>query len=638
MGKGISVRKHLFLPLLPVLTFLLIISAGAGMCSQPPAEQPQAASETYAAPSFTGVVRIANGDSVNIPAIGVSRVMVGATNIVSADRKGSQIVLRAKQPGTTVVKLWDGQGASTYQVAVVPRGESVPMATVGAAGSEVVEVNLQPGESYVIKGQKITRTSVSDPATVDIVPVSQTEVLVNAKKEGIATVRVWEGDASTTYSVKVARPLPPAEKIVEAILSEVQIDGLSASMMGETVVLRGTAPSADAAEKALQIAQASGRKVLSMIKVETVSPETVIASIKAALKADQLTYEVLPDDTVMIRGGVANEEEANRVMQVLAAWISSEEKGGDGKQAASAQINLTGAQTTEADSVDKARTAAGLGDVSVSEEYNFARRVFSGRVANGPKIVCTLDINPSLAKQILVSANVLEVNRTKLKALGLQWKEIFGETPTSPLVILEEWATPVPLDRGGPFRRSSLSASIKALVDERAARVLSEPKVLIIDGRSAQILVGGEIPIPVAQSMGVGSTTISVIYKPYGINLTVRPKVTADGQIYMVVTPEVSSIDESNTVEAAGIKIPATKVRRATTAVHMKDGQSLAIGGLLSSEDVKIVRSVPLLSKIPVIGELFKSRDFQKNETELIILVTPTVIAPGEPAPINEPK
>jgi pilus assembly protein CpaC len=252
-------------------------------------------------------------------------------------------------------------------------------------------------------------------------------------------------------------------------------------------------------------------------------------------------------------------------------------------------------------------------------------------------VVAVLEINPALARQVLVTAQVIEVDRTKLKNLGIQWAEILGEGAINPLVISEDRIGPIALDEGGPFRRNPLSASIKALINEDAARILSEPKVLITDGRSANILVGGEIPIPVSQGSSVGVSSVSIVYKPFGIQLTVRPRITQDGRIMLTVGPEVSSLDFTNSIRLADFQIPALRTRRAVTTVHMGDGESLAIGGLLSSEDVKSVDRVPLLSKIPIIGELFKSTRFTKNETELIILVTPQIVERGEQAPILHP-
>jgi pilus assembly protein CpaC len=138
--------------------------------------------------------------------------------------------------------------------------------------------------------------------------------------------------------------------------------------------------------------------------------------------------------------------------------------------------------------------------------------------------------------------------------------------------------------------------------------------------------------------VNVGSTAISVLFKPFGIQLTVRPRITPDNQILLTLTPEVSDLDFTNAVVSAGIRIPALTVRRATTTVYVSNGQALAIGGLISSKDTKIIDRVPLLSKIPIIGELFKSRDFRKNLTELIIIVTPQIVERNGTVPIATPE
>ena len=133
---------------------------------------------------------------------------------------------------------------------------------------------------------------------------------------------------------------------------------------------------------------------------------------------------------------------------------------------------------------------------------------------------------------------------------------------------------------------------------------------------------------------------MTVQYKPFGIQLTVRPKIGDDNRISMTVTPEVSDVDRDPNagVKTGGIFVPSLTVRRATTTVHVQNCQSLAIGGLFSSASIKLISEIPLLSKIPVLGELFKSRNFLEKQTELIIVVTPQLIEKGANAPIPIPE
>lgn len=601
--------------------------------------------------NFDNVISMPEGARAELPVDGVQRYLIGAPNMLAAEQSDSKLLLTAKAQGTTVLAVWTDKGRTAYQVKVVAQlpdaAVEEPVRIAQAAGIQQpalppIDVTIEPGQSYVIKGQKIVRTAVSDPSIVDIVPVSTSEILVNAKKEGATTVRIWDARGQSTYNFNVAKVQASPEEIAAEVTRQIGVPTITARMVGETVVLSGVAPTVDIAQKATMVAEALGRKVISLVTVESISAERVVASLKAAMPEEPLTYEVLPDQTVIIKGTLASEEAVARVQQIVQAWVGTPEGAGE-RTSQTTQISFTGGQTPETppDVIDKARLEARQSDSGVAlvkEEMNFSRHVFGGRITNGPRIVAILEVNPALAEQILVTAQIIEVDRNKLKTLGIQWGQILGENASNPLIITEDRPEPITLDKAGPFRRNTLTASIQALITENAARVLSQPQVLIADGHVANIQVGGEIPIPVSQNTAVGSASISVIFKPFGIQLTVRPKITPDNRILLSLTPEVSSLDFTNAVRAAGFEIPALRVRRATTTVHVADGQSIALGGLLSSEDVKTVDRVPLLSKIPVIGELFKSRRFSRNETELIVLVTPQIIHAGSVVPIPLPK
>jgi pilus assembly protein CpaC len=235
---------------------------------------------------------------------------------------------------------------------------------------------------------------------------------------------------------------------------------------------------------------------------------------------------------------------------------------------------------------------------------------------------------------------VVDIDRIKTKELGIDWgpvsllagpggtlQRIVGEQP---FMFGEAGAGPFPLDEGGPLRRfDPLGFKLRALQRQNAARVLSEPNLLVMEGSKGGILIGGEIPIPVAQQSGSGAgTSITVEYKPFGIRLDVEVlNITEDG-VNLRVSPEVSALDYTNSVTVNGFNLPALRTRRADTVVFIRRGQTLAIGGLLANDVNKQVKSIPLLSKIPILGELFKDRRFQRGESELVILVTPEIPGP----------
>jgi len=151
-----------------------------------------------------------------------------------------------------------------------------------------------------------------------------------------------------------------------------------------------------------------------------------------------------------------------------------------------------------------------------------------------------------------------------------------------------------------------------------------------VNGEKAKFLAGGEIPIPIVQSAGTGNTSINVEFKEFGVKLDFEPTVIDSGIINLRVVPEVSQPDYANAVVISGFQIPAFRTRRVDTVVELKDGQSLVIGGLTSTEVQKSKRSIPLLGEIPVLGALFSNTREQITEGELVVLISPRIIRPLE--------
>ena len=182
----------------------------------------------------------------------------------------------------------------------------------------------------------------------------------------------------------------------------------------------------------------------------------------------------------------------------------------------------------------------------------------------------------------------------------------------------------------------NLDVLVDAFETKGLAKTLAEPTLVAMSGDTASFLAGGEFPVPVAQNnSGGGSggatgggTAFTVEFKPFGISLAFTPTVLDDGVINLVVAPEVSSLDNTSSVVANGITIPGLKVRRARTTVELRDGESFAIAGLLHDEYRNDISQFPVLGDLPVIGALFRSTGYQKDETELVLVVTPHLAKP----------
>nr|WP_310524778.1 type II and III secretion system protein family protein [Polymorphobacter sp.] len=180
-----------------------------------------------------------------------------------------------------------------------------------------------------------------------------------------------------------------------------------------------------------------------------------------------------------------------------------------------------------------------------------------------------------------------------------------------------------------------LQFRIDALEQQGLIRTLAQPNLIALSGETANFLAGGEFPIPTGVTQ---NGQISIEFKQFGVSLSFTPTILEDGMINLLVAPEVSSLDRDAGITLQGVVIPGLKTRRARTSLELRDGQSLAIAGLIQSDFADTVRGVPLLGKIPIIGALFRSTDFQRSETELVIVVTPRIIRPVAPGSIVYPS
>lgn len=232
-----------------------------------------------------------------------------------------------------------------------------------------------------------------------------------------------------------------------------------------------------------------------------------------------------------------------------------------------------------------------------------------------------------------VDVEVMEIDSQSALKAGLSWGSVTssnsgtssGTVTPNNLTIGEN--NPPPLVAFGSFSRQSLTASIQLLIDRGKAKILSKPKLLAVSGSDASFLSGGEIPY-VSES-NLGSTNVQ--WKPYGVKLKIKPSIDGEDNISADLRVEVSGIDNANGVSTGnGIIIPALSTRWAETSVYMKSGSTLVIAGLINENDQKLTSGIPLLSDIPILGELFRFTNDQKTQTELVIFVTPSLVGQSE--------
>ena len=187
----------------------------------------------------------------------------------------------------------------------------------------------------------------------------------------------------------------------------------------------------------------------------------------------------------------------------------------------------------------------------------------------------------------------------------------------------------------------NLGTTIRALQNKRLLQILAEPNVLAINGKQASFLAGGEFPFPVVQG-GAAAGAVTIQFREFGVRLNFLPIITPRGTIRLEVRPEVSSLDFANGLVFQGFNIPAISTRRVDTQIELEPGQSFAIGGLLDNRMVETMSRIPGLADIPVLGKLFQTKGWSKNNTELLVMVTPELVRPvpvdGQPPEIKMPR
>jgi pilus assembly protein CpaC len=274
------------------------------------------------------------------------------------------------------------------------------------------------------------------------------------------------------------------------------------------------------------------------------------------------------------------------------------------------------------------------------------------------------------AEQVMLEVRFVEASRQASRELGVQWNS-FGQN-TLANIGSRLPASQLPITQGGsgcgggpniacnsltqsaivaagvlsgtaPYgfllgalNRAGLSVDValNALEEKGLARSLAEPNLVALSGDTASFLAGGEFPIPVPGSLG----SVTIDYKRYGVGLAFTPTVLRDSLINLKIEPEVSQLDTSHPIQVAGIAVPPLIVRRASTTVELRDGQSFVIGGLLQNDSTTAQQQLPWIGDIPVLGALFRSAAYQKNETDLAIIVTPHIVRPISPGnPVKTP-
>ncbi len=397
-----------------------------------------------------------------------------------------------------------------------------------------------------------------------------------------------------------------------------------------------------------------GLGVVSVSAQETTYDASFNSTVKEAIPINVLVGQsrVINFDRPIGRFSISNPDIAEAVMvrpdQVLVngkgfgqvnfiAWEKSDSKFIVFDVFVRANLSLIDSQIRALFPRDDIRLSQANGSVVLSgtvSDPSTVAQADSVVQAAGFKTVNMLASPVKAATQVQLQIRVAEVSRNKLRELGASFAYqgspnsggfISGGGPGNVGEVAEGVikntfsAMNIFLMGGNTFQM------IRAMQTNGALRSLAEPNLIAMDGQTASFLAGGEFPIPIVQGNN-GSITIQ--FKEYGVRLNFKPTIIDEDHIRLELEPEVSTIDFANGVRFEGFVIPALRTRRARTGVELRDGQSFALAGLLDNSESRSLSKVPLLGDVPIIGNLFKSTQFQKQETELVFIVTADLVKP----------
>jgi len=297
------------------------------------------------------------------------------------------------------------------------------------------------------------------------------------------------------------------------------------------------------------------------------------------------------------------------------------------------------------------------GHVSTEDVYKRAGDIAT---AYTKKVVNVLTFGPVGAQEVLLEVRFAEVDRTALLQWGanlflpgqghtvaLSQTGQFGSvnvTTAQPTTTTQNGVTTTTTTASAPIVHITdflnlfvartdvnVGAVIRALQEKNLLQILAEPNLIAVNGKEASFLAGGEFPFPIVQPGGVsGQNAVTIQFKEFGVRLKFLPIITPSGMIHLHVAPEVSTLDFANALSVGGVTIPALSTRRAETEFELQDGQSFVIAGLMDNRVTNLTNKVPWLGDIPILGQFFRSKSIQKNNSELVVLVTARRISPSQ--------
>jgi Flp pilus assembly secretin CpaC len=451
------------------------------------------------------------------------------------------------------------------------------LAAPAPAPAETVSLlSVQSGHSVLLQTPGLARVAVGDGRIAGVLPIGTSQLVVNGKAPGHTTVFVWLGGHRETYEVTVTEQ--NMDDLAQMLRTSIDEPGVQVVSFRDSVVVRGTV--------------ADGAHFTTLNDVLTRFGDYAKSQKYTIVNAVTVAHPLgdLQKDLAAVPG--ANDIRVDP----------------DGKGNVIVSGHVHDAQTAQA-ILERAKGLAG--------PYLAA----DGKLLNR--------ISTDTTSQIDIKVYVLEVDHTALNNLGVELQSaIFHQDGTYTLSGPSFPAVEVPQAAGGAlkvgafFRTITLAPTLNLLMTEGHARLLSSPDLVTLPGNNATFLVGGSVPIPVSTGLG----QVGIQYEPFGVQLNVTPTLLGNGSVEAKITPDISDLDFQDGVNENGFVVPALRESKLSTDVITQPGESIIMGGMVRRIENRFITKVPILSQIPILGKLFQSTRYQHDQSDVVFVMTPTVI------------
>jgi pilus assembly protein CpaC len=453
---------------------------------------------------------------------------------------------------------------------------SIGLAAPVHAGQAASLLSVQSGHSVLLQTPGISRVAVGDSRIAGVLPIGTSQLVVNGKAPGQTTIFVWEGGHRLDYEITVTEQ--NMDDLAQMLRTSIDEPGVQVISFRNSVVVRGTV--------------ADGAQFTALTQILDRFDEYAKAQKYSVVNAVTVAHPLgdLQHDLASIPGAGSIRVDPDGKGNVIVS--------GHVKDPVTAQAIL--------------ERAKGLAGPYLAADGKLLDR-----------------ISTDTTSQIDIKVYVLEVDRTAMSNLGVQLQSAtFTPGGTYTLGPPSFPAVELPQNPGGAlkvgafFRTITLAPTLNLLMTEGHAKLLSSPDLVTVPGNNATFLVGGSIPIPFSTGLG----QVSIQYQTFGVQLNVTPTLLGNGSVEAKIQPEVSDLDFQDGVQENGFVIPALKTSKLSTDVITQPGESIIMGGMVRHIESRFINKVPLLGDIPILGQLFRSTNYQNNQSDVVFVMTPQVI------------